>query len=87
MVRPCGRILIVKRTKYHDHFIWPFRLKGWRRIVLLFNFFIPGAVQADANLNPIAITLTTHHSTFTLALALALTLTLTLCRRTLALAP
>jgi hypothetical protein len=63
------------------------RRKGWRRIVLLFNFFIPGAVQADANPNPIAITLTTHHSTFTLALALALTLTLTLCRRTLALAP
>ena len=29
------------------------RRKGWRRIVLLFNFFIPGAVQAGADPNPI----------------------------------
>ena len=29
------------------------RRKGWRRIVLLFNFFIPGAVQADVGLGPL----------------------------------
>ena len=29
------------------------RRKGWRRIVLLFNFFIPGAVQADIGLKPL----------------------------------
>lgn len=29
------------------------RRKGWRRIVLLFNFFIPGAVQADIGLGPL----------------------------------
>ncbi|CAH0373571.1 unnamed protein product [Pelagomonas calceolata] len=29
------------------------RRKGWRRIVLLFNFFIPGSVQADIGLNPL----------------------------------
>jgi len=29
------------------------RRKGWRRIVLLFNFFIPGAVQADVGLAPL----------------------------------
>lgn len=29
------------------------RRKGWRRIVLLFNFFIPGAVQADIGLDPL----------------------------------
>lgn len=30
------------------------RRKGWRRIVLLFNFFIPGAVQADIGLGPLS---------------------------------
>jgi len=29
------------------------RRKGWRRIVILFNFFIPGAVQADVGLAPL----------------------------------
>ena len=29
------------------------RRKGWRRIVLLFNFFIPGATQADIGLGPL----------------------------------
>ena len=29
------------------------RRKGWRRIVLLFNFFIPGATQADIGLAPL----------------------------------
>ncbi len=29
------------------------RRKGWRRIVLLFNFFIPGSVQADIGLAPL----------------------------------
>lgn len=29
------------------------RRKGWRRIVLLFNFFIPGATQADIGLKPL----------------------------------
>ncbi|GMH59768.1 hypothetical protein TrST_g1589 [Triparma strigata] len=29
------------------------RRKGWRRIVLLFNFFIPGATQADIGLDPL----------------------------------
>ena len=29
------------------------RRKGWRRIVLLFNFFIPGSVQADVGLAPL----------------------------------
>lgn len=29
------------------------RRKGWRRIVLLFNFFIPGATQADVGLAPL----------------------------------
>mmetsp|Transcript_19983 Transcript_19983/g.32507 ORF Transcript_19983/g.32507 Transcript_19983/m.32507 type:complete len:367 (-) Transcript_19983:86-1186(-) len=29
------------------------RRKGWRRIVLLFNFFIPGSVQADIGLGPL----------------------------------
>ena len=29
------------------------RRKGWRRIVLLFNFFIPGATQADIGLRPL----------------------------------
>ena len=29
------------------------RRKGWRRIVLLFNFFIPGSTQADIGLGPL----------------------------------
>ena len=29
------------------------RRKGWRRIVLLFNFFIPGATTADIGLDPL----------------------------------
>lgn len=29
------------------------RRKGWRRIVLLFNFFIPGATQADIGVGPL----------------------------------
>jgi len=29
------------------------RRRGWRRIVLLFNFFIPGATQADVGLAPL----------------------------------
>lgn len=33
------------------------RRKGWRRIILYANFFIPGAAIADAGLGPVSVAL------------------------------